>query len=148
MTQLNAERTKMKARTILADSSQPLYSQFTPLYSGRCHRVPLATKNVFKKSLIPCAVSYLNFTKWPMSFNPQLQKGSVYVLLAAASMKHQNLLHILWAISVTLCGTSEEYAPLFPKFFSALILSKGDRLFIHCSPVNIVHVCWSCAVFV
>lgn len=63
LTQLFTERTRKKARSILGDSSHPLFSQFEPLSSGRRYRVPLATKNVFKKSFIPSAINILNSTK-------------------------------------------------------------------------------------
>ena len=63
LTLLFTERTRKKARSILADSSHPLFSQFEPLNSGRRYRVPLATKNIFKKSFIPSAISILNSRK-------------------------------------------------------------------------------------
>ncbi len=40
--------------------------------SVRYYRVPLATKNVFKNAFIPGAISILNSTKWPMSFNSKM----------------------------------------------------------------------------
>ncbi len=60
LTQLYVERTKKKTRVILADGSHPLFSQFELLKSGRRYRVPLAKKNVFKKSFIPNAIRIIN----------------------------------------------------------------------------------------
>ncbi len=63
LTQLFTERARKKARSILADSSHPLFSQFEPLSSRWRYRTPLATKNIFKKSFIPGAIHILNSTK-------------------------------------------------------------------------------------
>ena len=49
-----------KALAITADASHPMYCQFEVLPSGRRYRLPLARKNVFKKSFLPTAVSVLN----------------------------------------------------------------------------------------
>ena len=51
---------KRKALSILSDPGHPLHSNFRPLPSGRRLRMPLATKNLYKKSFIPSAISLLN----------------------------------------------------------------------------------------
>ena len=51
-----------KARQIFNDSTHPLNPSFQMLPSGRRIRVPLARKNIYKKSFIPSAVSVLNAT--------------------------------------------------------------------------------------
>lgn len=60
LTQLFTDRTRKKVRSVLADSCHPLFRQFELLSSRRCYRVPLATKNVLKKSFIQSAMSILN----------------------------------------------------------------------------------------
>ncbi len=57
--QLYVERTKAAARVILADSSHH-FSQFEPLKSGRCYRVPLVNKNVFKMCFLLNAIQIIN----------------------------------------------------------------------------------------
>ena len=47
---------KRKARQILYDSTHPLNEAFQKLPSGRRLKVPLAKKNIFKKSFIPSAI--------------------------------------------------------------------------------------------
>ncbi len=64
LTQLYTERTRKKAKSILADSSHRLFSQFESLCSRKCYRTPLATKNIFEKSFIPGAIHILNAIKW------------------------------------------------------------------------------------
>jgi hypothetical protein len=49
-----------KSLFILQDNAHPLNSCFQHLPSGRRLRVPLAKKNVYKKSFVPTAVSVLN----------------------------------------------------------------------------------------
>ena len=49
-----------KARNIINDSKHPLHSHFEKLPSGRRYRVPIARKNLFKKSFLPTAVTILN----------------------------------------------------------------------------------------
>ena len=44
----------------LDDEKHPLFSQFLKLQSGRRYKVPIAKKNVYKKSFIPSAISVLN----------------------------------------------------------------------------------------
>ena len=51
---------KRKARQILYDPTHPLNDVFQKLPSGRCLKVPLAKKNLFKKSFIPSAILILN----------------------------------------------------------------------------------------
>ena len=46
---------KRKARQILYDPTHPLNDAFQKLPSGRRLKVPLAKKNLFKKSFIPSA---------------------------------------------------------------------------------------------
>ena len=62
---LYKERVRKKALSITADSSHPLSREFVLLNSGRRYRVPLATKNIYKKSFVPRAVNILNSTEWP-----------------------------------------------------------------------------------
>ena len=50
---------KRKALSILSDPGHPLHSNFRPLPSGRRLRMPLAKKNLYKKSFIPSAISLL-----------------------------------------------------------------------------------------
>ena len=57
---LYKERLRKKALSITADCSHPRSSQFVLLNSGRRYRVPLATKNIYKKSFVPRAVNVLN----------------------------------------------------------------------------------------
>ena len=57
---LYRERVRKKALSITADGSHPLSREFVLLHSGRRYRVPLATKNIYKKSFVPRAVSILN----------------------------------------------------------------------------------------
>ena len=47
---------KRKARQILYDPTHPLNDTFQELPSGRRLNVPLAKKNLFKKSFIPSAI--------------------------------------------------------------------------------------------
>ena len=49
-----------KTARILDDAKHPLFSQFHKLRSGRRYKVPIARKNVCKKSFIPSAISVLN----------------------------------------------------------------------------------------
>ena len=49
-----------KAGKIAGDVSHPLNSAFELLPSGRRFRVPKASRNIFKKSFIPCAILALN----------------------------------------------------------------------------------------
>ena len=49
-----------KARKISGDASHPLNSAFELLPSGRRYRVPRASRNIYKKSFIPCAILALN----------------------------------------------------------------------------------------
>ena len=49
-----------KTAQILDDAKHPLFSQFQKLRSGRRYKVPIARKNVYKKSFIPIAISVLN----------------------------------------------------------------------------------------
>ena len=49
-----------KTARILDDAKHPLFSQFQKLRSGRRYKVPIARKNVYKKSFIPSAISVLN----------------------------------------------------------------------------------------
>ena len=51
---------KRKASQIFNDSVHPLNCELQKLPSGRRIKVPLARKNVFKKSFIPSAVAVLN----------------------------------------------------------------------------------------
>ena len=52
-----------KTRSILNDSTHPLYRLFQKLPSGRRYRVPRARRNVYKHSFIPSAISILNNTE-------------------------------------------------------------------------------------
>ena len=49
-----------EASLILDDAKHPPFSQFQKLQSGRRYKVPIARKNVYKKSFIPSASSVLN----------------------------------------------------------------------------------------
>ena len=49
-----------KTARILDDAKHPLFSQFQKLRSGRRYKVPIARKNVDKKSFISSAISVLN----------------------------------------------------------------------------------------
>ena len=49
-----------KTAQILDDAKHPLFSQFQKLRSGRRIKMPIARKNVYKKSFIPSAISVLN----------------------------------------------------------------------------------------
>ena len=49
-----------KSYQIVNDRTHPLHSSFQKLPSGRRFRVPLARKNILKKSFVPSAVSVLN----------------------------------------------------------------------------------------
>lgn len=49
-----------KAHRILADPSHPLASEFQKLPSGRRYRAAKTTKNIYKKSFIPNAITILN----------------------------------------------------------------------------------------
>ena len=51
---------EQKTARILDDAKQPLFPQFLKLPSGRRYKVPIARKNVYKKSFIPSAISVLN----------------------------------------------------------------------------------------
>ena len=51
---------ELKTAWILDDAKHPLFSQFLKLRSGRRYKVPIARKNVYKKSFIPSAISVLN----------------------------------------------------------------------------------------
>ena len=67
-----------KTAGILDDAKYPLFSQFQKLRSGsgRRFKVPIASKNVHKKSVIPSAISVLNSraTSYvgPVGFKAQL----------------------------------------------------------------------------
>ena len=67
-----------KTAGILDDAKHPLLSQFQKLRSGsgRRYKVPIARKNVYKKSIIPSAISVLNSraTEYvrPVGFKAQL----------------------------------------------------------------------------
>lgn len=52
-----------KATTITQDPTHPLHQSFQLLPSGCCYKVPLARKNVYKKSFIPTAITKLNILK-------------------------------------------------------------------------------------
>ncbi|KAK7916747.1 hypothetical protein WMY93_012508 [Mugilogobius chulae] len=52
-----------KATVIIEDASHPLHHHFSLLPSGRRYRVPLARRNIYKKSFIPTAITALNGTK-------------------------------------------------------------------------------------
>ncbi|KAK7909723.1 hypothetical protein WMY93_014407 [Mugilogobius chulae] len=52
-----------KATAIIEDASHPLHHHFSLLPSGRRYRVPLARRNIYKKSFIPTAITALNGTK-------------------------------------------------------------------------------------
>ena len=52
-----------KATLITEDSSHPLHHCFQLLPSGKRHKVPLARKNIYKKSFIPSAITILNNKK-------------------------------------------------------------------------------------
>ena len=52
-----------KATLITEDPSHPLHHSFQLLPSGRRYKVPLARKNVYKKSFIPTAITTLNKIK-------------------------------------------------------------------------------------
>jgi len=60
LVQLYAERVKKEARSILTDSSHPLFRQFKAIKLDRHYRTPLANKNMFNRSFIPNAVKILN----------------------------------------------------------------------------------------
>ena len=49
-----------KTARIVDDAKHPLFSQFLKLRSGRRYKVPIARKNVYKKSFIPSAIVVLN----------------------------------------------------------------------------------------
>ena len=49
-----------KTARILDDAKHHPFSQFQKLRSGRRYKVPIARKNVYKKSFIPSAISVLN----------------------------------------------------------------------------------------
>lgn len=59
LTNIYTERTRRKAKRILADGAHPLSSQFELLKSGRHFRAPLA-KGAFKRSFISNAIGILN----------------------------------------------------------------------------------------
>ena len=65
-----------KTAQILDDAKYPLFSQFQKLRSGCRYKVPIARKNVYKKSVIPIAISVLNSraTSYvgPVGFKAQL----------------------------------------------------------------------------
>lgn len=54
------KRVHRKAKSILSDSSHPLYQQFEHLPSGSLFRLPPVKTNRYKQSFIPTAVSLLN----------------------------------------------------------------------------------------
>ena len=60
LTELYHVSVRRKSVAILRDDTHPLHSQLQYLPSGRRLRVPLAKKNLYKKSFIPSAVSILN----------------------------------------------------------------------------------------
>lgn len=71
-----------EARSMLADSSHPLYSWSEPLSYRRWERIPLAAKNVLKKNkkfIHSSAFTNLNSTKWLIRFNPKAH-GLIYSL--------------------------------------------------------------------
>ena len=51
---------KRKSTQILYDPAHPLNQAFQKLPSGRRLKVPLAKKNIFKKSFVPSAILILN----------------------------------------------------------------------------------------
>lgn len=62
LTSLYEDAMVRKARKIICDSTHPLYPSFEILPSRRRFKVPLARKNLYKKSFIPSAISVLNAT--------------------------------------------------------------------------------------
>lgn len=60
LVELYTNQTRRKASQIVQDSTHPLQHEFEKLPSGRRYRVPIATRNIIKKSFIPSAVTLLN----------------------------------------------------------------------------------------
>lgn len=52
---------RRKAKYIVSDSIHPRFTEFKKLPSGRRYTAAIATKNIYKKSFIPSAISLLNF---------------------------------------------------------------------------------------
>ena len=53
-------RSLRKAHSIMADSTHPLYSEFSLMPSGRRYRLPPCRTNRWKKSFMPVAISLVN----------------------------------------------------------------------------------------
>jgi hypothetical protein len=53
---------KRKAWKIVHDPTHPLHDAFQMLPSGRRFRVPLAKRNLYKRSFLPTAITVLNFS--------------------------------------------------------------------------------------
>ena len=51
---------RRKAIAITADTAHPLHHKFEKLPSGRRFRVPFCSKNIYKQSFLPSAISVLN----------------------------------------------------------------------------------------
>lgn len=49
-----------KAMSIIGDNKHPLHNEFELLPSGRRYRVPLANRNIYKRSFIPSAINIMN----------------------------------------------------------------------------------------
>ena len=60
LSDLYHQAVKRKSVEILYDKTHPLNSEFEMLPSRRRLRMPLARKNIYKKSFIPTAISILN----------------------------------------------------------------------------------------
>ncbi len=63
LSSLYNELIRSKAEKIISDSSHPLYSEFELLPSGKRYRLPMARKNLYKKSFVPEAVNTINKTR-------------------------------------------------------------------------------------
>jgi len=57
LTNLYTNSVRRKALSITSDTTHPMYGHFELLPSGRRFRMPLARKNVFKRSFLPSAIS-------------------------------------------------------------------------------------------
>ena len=60
LTNLYQLAVRRKAYGITGDKTHPLFSRFKLLKSGRRYDVPLAKKNIHKRSFVPSAISILN----------------------------------------------------------------------------------------
>ena len=60
LTDIYTTRMRRKAQHIVSDPVHPLFTEFKKLPSGRRYRAAIATKNIYKKSFIPSAISLLN----------------------------------------------------------------------------------------